>query len=216
MLARRLSRSPTPRGDGPPSESPGSVRCTPLAHDSHRQLAVSPTGRCCKGPRGSMVLATSDGLHLLNAKMQVKHLFPSRHAILNIRHADKRSRRRRLCVAAQALGGAPRARARAHRRHRLQRGRRAPAARAIWREPRGCAAAGAAALERRHAPHVELRERRVDSTGRARRARRRRRRAAGAVGGADAGSRSRQAVGGVRPPERRVGGASGIEQPACG
>jgi hypothetical protein len=35
-----------------------------------------------------MVLATSDGLHLLNAKMQVKHLFPSRHAILNIRHAD--------------------------------------------------------------------------------------------------------------------------------
>ena len=36
-----------------------------------------------------MVLATSDGLHLLNAKMQVKHLFPSRHAILNIRHADK-------------------------------------------------------------------------------------------------------------------------------
>ena len=49
---------------------------------------VSPTGRCCKGPRGSMVLATSDGLHLLNAKMQVKHLFPSRHAILNIRHAD--------------------------------------------------------------------------------------------------------------------------------
>ena len=48
-----------------------------------------------------MVLATSDGLHLLNAKMQVKHLFPSRHAILNIRHADKALKTQKTAHASQ-------------------------------------------------------------------------------------------------------------------
>ncbi len=46
----RLSRSPTPRGDGPPSEPPGSVRRTPFAHDSHRQLVRVADGPLLQGP----------------------------------------------------------------------------------------------------------------------------------------------------------------------